>query len=182
LSVGKKRLCVFCGAKDGRGIFYKNLANEVGKNIVTSGMDLVYGGAKVGLMGVLADAVLENGGQVIGVIPKSILKQEIAHTGLSQLEKVEDMHSRKKRMYDLSQGFLAIPGGFGTLDELFEVLTWNQLNIHTKPVYLLNMNGFFDNLLKHLDFLVAEEFLAEDHRNLIKELEGPDQIRTRINF
>ena len=173
---------MFCGAKDGRGIVYKNLAYEVGKNIVKSDMDLVYGGAKVGLMGVLADAVLENGGQVVGVIPKSILKSEISHPGLSQLEEVEDMHSRKKRMYDLSQGFLAIPGGFGTLDELFEVLTWNQLNIHTKPVYLLNRNGFFENLLKHLDFLVTEGILAKDHRNLIIELEGPDQIGERINF
>ena len=149
---------VFCGAKDGVGSSYNELAYSIGKKLANLSIGLVYGGAKIGLMGTIADSVMNNGGHVVGVIPKQILELEVAHNGLSELIKVEDMHSRKKAIYDYSDSFLVLPGGFGTLDELFEVLTWNQLNIHKKPVQLINLNGFFDNLLLHLDLLVKEGF------------------------
>lgn len=180
--MNKKRLCVFCGAKDGQGTVYKNLASEIGKNLVKLDIGLIYGGANIGLMGTLADSVMKNGGEVVGVIPKSILKLEVSHPNLSRLIEVEDMHSRKKKMYDMSHGFLALPGGFGTLDELFEVLTWSQLNIHIKPVYIFNLNGFFDRLLDHLNFLVGEGFLAPTHRNLIKELTSPEEIEKELRL
>ena len=163
-----KRIGVFCGAKEGAHEAYKDMAISLGHKFAGLGIGLVYGGAKIGLMGAIADSVIKNGGDVIGIIPKQILKLEVAHTGLSKLVKVDGMHERKKAIYDYSDSFLALPGGFGTLDELFEVLTWNQLNIHKKPVYILNLNGFFDNLLLHLDHLVREGFLADSHRELVE--------------
>ena len=163
-----KRIGVFCGAKDGVGGSYNELATLIGQKFVHRDVGLVYGGARVGLMGAIADSVLKSGGHVIGVIPEQILELEVAHTGLSELIKVEDMHTRKKAIYDYSDSFLVLPGGFGTLDELFEVLTWNQLSIHKKRVQLLNLNGFFDNLLLHLDLLVREGFLAPGHRALVE--------------
>ena len=164
-----KRIGVFCGAKDGSSGSYKELASSLGKKFAELGIDLIYGGAKVGLMGAMADSAMKNGGHVIGVIPKQILELEVAHPNLSQLIRVDNMHARKMAIYDHSDSFLALPGGFGTLDELFEVLTWNQLNIHKKSVSILNLNGFFDNLLAHLDLLVREGFLAESHRKLVKD-------------
>ena len=163
-----RRIGIFCGAKEGAGKSYIDLAVSLGCKLSDLGIGLVYGGAKVGLMGALADSVIKSGGSVIGVIPKQILELEVAHTGLNELIKVENMHERKKVIYDYSDSFLALPGGFGTLDELFEVLTWNQLSIHKKPVCVLNLNGFFDNLLLHLDHLVSEGFLAESHRGLVE--------------
>ena len=163
-----KKIGVFCGAKDGSSGSYAELATSLGRRFVSLNIGLVYGGAKIGLMGAIADSVIKGGGNVIGVIPKQILEFEVAHTGLSQLIKVNDMHERKKAMYDYSDSFLALPGGFGTLDELFEVLTWNQLGIHKKPVHILNLNGFFDNLLLHLDHLVKEGFLAASHREIVE--------------
>ncbi len=163
-----KRIGVFCGAKIGTHESYKDLAVSLGRKFADQGIGLVYGGAKIGLMGAIADSVIRNGGNVIGIIPKQILELEVAHTGLSELIKVEGMHERKKAIYDHSDSFLALPGGFGTLDELFEVLTWNQLSIHKKPVHVLNLSGFFNNLLLHLDHLVKEGFLAESHRRLVE--------------
>ena len=149
------RVGVFCGSKNGASGSYTELAVSLGRRLAELSIGLVYGGAK-------------NGGNVIGVIPKQILELEVAHTGLSKLIKVDDMHERKKAIYDYSDLFLALPGGFGTLDEFFEVLTWNQLDIHKKPVHILNLNGFFDNLLLHLDHLVKEGFLAESHRGIVE--------------
>ena len=162
------RVGVFCGSKNGASGSYTELAVSLGRRLAELSIGLVYGGAKIGLMGAIADSVIKNGGNVIGVIPKQILELEVAHTGLSKLIKVDDMHERKKAIYDYSDLFLALPGGFGTLDEFFEVLTWNQLDIHKKPVHILNLNGFFDNLLLHLDHLVKEGFLAESHRGIVE--------------
>lgn len=160
-----KRICVFCGSSNGKEI-YVRAARELARCLVHRHLGLVYGGAHVGCMGVVADTVLEGGGSVVGVIPRSMVDREIAHTGLSELHIVETMHQRKELMADLADGFIALPGAYGTLDEFFEILTWAQLRIHTKPIGLLNVAGFYDPLLRFLDGSVDEGFLREDNRNL----------------
>lgn len=175
-----KKLCIFCGASSGLAVNGKNLyteqARNVGRILAATRRTLVYGGGRVGVMGVLADSVLENGGQVIGVIPESLMTHEIGHSGVSQLYVVPDMHSRKKMMYDLSDAFLVLPGGMGTLDEMFEILTWAQLQIHSKPVYLLNDTGFYDDLLKYLQHSSAEGFIKPEHLGLVRELKTLDDV------
>ncbi|HTE06888.1 MAG TPA: TIGR00730 family Rossman fold protein, partial [Planctomycetota bacterium] len=142
-----RRLCVFCGSSEGNDPVYKAAAQSMGKMLVRRGVGLVYGGGSIGLMGVLADAVLAGGGEVTGVIPSALATKEVQHTGLTHTRVVDNMHARKALMNQLSDGFVAMPGGYGTLEELFEVVTWAQLGLHAKPVGLLNVVGYFDGLL-----------------------------------
>jgi uncharacterized protein (TIGR00730 family) len=171
-----QRLCVFCGSSPGRRPIHAESARSLGKIMAARGLALVYGGGHVGLMGVLADAVLEAGGEVIGVIPQSMVDKELAHTGISKLHIVGTMHERKALMADLADGFAALPGAFGTADELFEILTWAQLGLHAKPVGILNIDGFFQALLAWLDHAVAEGFLKPKHRRLLQEAEDAEKL------
>lgn len=168
--MGERRLravCVFCGAHVGGDPGYAAEATALAEALVEKGIRLVYGGAHVGLMGALADAVLGAGGEVVGVIPRHMVRPEVAHDGLTKLHVVESMHERKALMADLADGFVALPGGLGTLDELTEILTWSQLGLHTKPVGLLDSRGFFDRLLVFLDHAVEEGFVMPRHRALL---------------
>ena len=175
-----RRLCVFCGSAVGSGSAYAEAARRMGEAMAGRGLGLVFGGGHVGLMGVLADAVLQAGGEVIGVIPQALVDRELAHGGLTELHVVGTMHQRKARMADLADGFLALPGGFGTADELFEILTWSQLGLHAKPVGVLNVAGFFDLLLAWLDHAVAQGFLRSEHRSLLQVAENADALLDRI--
>ena len=152
-------VAVFCGSKNGANPLYLEQAVELGKYLAMLKLKLVYGGAKKGLMGAIADAVLANGGTAMGVIPKVLTEWEHQHQGLTELAIVPDMHSRKKMMYDMSDAAIILPGGFGTLDELFEMLTWNQLKIHDKKIYILNTAGFYTHLINHLQHMEKEDFL-----------------------
>jgi uncharacterized protein (TIGR00730 family) len=170
-----KTLCVFCGSSIGRQALYSDHAVKLAEYLLHQKITLVYGGANVGLMGILADTMLAGGGKVIGVMPTSLVEREVAHGGLTEMHIVEGMQERKAMMADLSDAFIALPGAYGTLDELFEVLTWNQLGIINKPVGLLNLDGFFNPLLQMLDHAVAEKFLRPEHRNLL--LTGEDFVQ-----
>jgi uncharacterized protein (TIGR00730 family) len=161
------RVCVFCGANAGRRDQYRIAAQGLGEVLFRHGHGLVYGGGNVGLMGMLADAVLQAGGEVIGVIPQHLVAKEVAHRGLTDLRIVETMHQRKAMMNELSDAFIALPGGFGTLEEFFEILTWSQLGIHRKPSGLLNVTGYYDHLLAMLDHAVEEGFLLAANRKLV---------------
>ncbi len=161
------RICVFTGSRSGAGDEFASAARELGALLAARGHTLVFGGAQVGLMGVLADAVLAHGGQAIGVIPGHLTAREIAHAGLTELRVVDSMHERKMVMSELSDGVVALPGGFGTLDELFEALTWAQLGLHRKPCGLLNVAGYFDALLAFLDHTVERQFLAPEYRGML---------------
>ena len=161
------RICVFCGTNAGERPEYGAAARELGKLLATQGIELVYGGASVGIMGELADAVHEHGGHVTGIIPQQLMKKEAAHTGIPDLIVVASMHQRKSQMADLSDAFIALPGGIGTLEGYLEVLTWGQLGIHAKPVGLLNTDGFFDPLLAWADRAVVDGFIKPRHRELI---------------
>jgi uncharacterized protein (TIGR00730 family) len=175
-----RRICVFCGSSAGGRPEYAAAARGLGERIAGRGLGLVYGGGNIGLMGVLADAALAAGGEVVGVIPAALQAKELAHTGLKELFVVGTMHERKARMADLSDAFAALPGGYGTLDELFEILTWAQLGIHAKPVGLLNTGGFFDPLLAALDHLTAERFVKPRHRALVRVADTPDQLLDQL--
>ena len=157
-------MCVYCGSSPGADTAFAEAAGEVGRLLATSGRTLVYGGARVGLMRAVADAALSAGGRVIGVIPQALVDKEVAHHGLSDLRVVGSMHERKALMADLSDGFLALPGGIGTMDEFFEVWTWGQLGLHAKPCGILNVGGFFGPLLAFLDRLVEQRFVRPEHR------------------
>jgi len=161
-----RRICVFCGASPGRGTTYVELAESVGAGLAARGIGLVYGGGRVGLMGALADAALAAGGQVIGVIPRRLVDRELAHQGLTELHVVGSLHERKAKMAELADGFIALPGGLGTLEELAEVASWAQLELHDKPIGLLGA-GYWEPLLTWLDRAVAEAFIAADHGRLI---------------
>jgi len=162
-----RRICVFCGSSPGRDPVYVEAAQALAAALAGRGIGLVYGGASVGVMGALADAALEQGGEVFGVIPEQLVDKERSHRGLSELHIVESMHERKALMGSLSDGFIALPGGLGTLEEFFEVLTWNQLGIHAKPCGLLNAGGFYDSLTSFLDHTVCEAFVPEAHRSFL---------------
>ena len=162
-----KQVCVFAGSSDGARPEYREAAQELGRALVDWRVGLVYGGARLGLMGVLADAVLAAGGRVTGIIPEHLVQREVAHQGLSELYIVTSMHERKARMADMSDGFVALPGGLGTLEELFEVLTWAQLGLHSKPCGLLNVRGYFDGLLSHVDHSIAEGFIRPESRPML---------------
>lgn len=161
-----QRVCVFCGSSAGRDPRFLEVARELGVCLAGRGMALVYGGAHVGLMGAIADTMLARGAEVIGVIPRGLVDREVAHERLTELRVVNTMHERKALMADLAGAFVALPGGFGTLDEFFEILTWAQLGIHRKPCGMLNVEGFFDPLLVYLDHAVAAGFLKQAHRDL----------------
>ena len=160
-------VCVFCGSSMGRRAEYQQVATALGKAIAKKGYGLVYGGASVGLMGAVADGALKAGGEVIGILPKSLAGLEIAHSGLTELKIVSSMHERKALMAELSNAFIAMPGGIGTLEEAFEIWTWTQLGLHRKPLALLNTNGFYNKLAVFLDHIVAEQFVKPDHRDML---------------
>src|SRR5689334_173145 len=160
-----KTICVYCGSNAGGEPVYALQAKALGARFAADKLALVYGGGNVGLMGLVADAVLENGGEVIGVIPQQLVDWEVAHKGITRLEVVDSMHTRKARMFDLSDGFVALPGGFGTLDEMFEMLTWRQLGLGDKPCAFLDVNAFWQPLMAMLDTMVCERFLHADQRN-----------------
>lgn len=171
-----KRVCVFCGSNPGNGEGYLKAARDTGRLLAARGIELVYGGGKVGLMGALADACLAEGGSVIGIIPNVLVLKEVAHRGLTELHIVQTMHERKAMMADLSDAFIALPGGYGTLDELSEVLTWSQIGIQHKPSGLLNVNGYYDPLLAMMDRAVKDRFLSEVHRELLLTETDPGRL------
>jgi uncharacterized protein (TIGR00730 family) len=175
-----KRICVFTGSSPGTRLGYSTAAQELGRELARRDYELVYGGANVGLMGVLADSVLAAGGRVVGVIPEGLFAHEVAHTGLSELRVVASMHERKTVMSDLSEGVIALPGGLGTLEELFEMLTWAQLGLHQKPCGLLNVLGYFDKLLSFLDDTVTERFVSRGHREMLLSEQDPKLLLDRM--
>lgn len=171
-----RAICVFCGASPGGNPLYAEAAVALGRALAQKGITLVYGGGAVGLMGTVADAALAAGGEVIGVIPQSLQRSEIGHPGLTRLEVVDGMHARKARMNELADGFIALPGGLGTLEELFEVWTWGQLGYHRKPLGLLEVNGFYGKLIGFLDHLVDERFVRSSHRGMLQVREHPVEL------
>ena len=179
-ATGQKRICVFAGSSAGVRLVYSAAARKLGAILSAEGYGLVYGGGRVGLMGALADSVLENGGHVTGVIPRGLAVREVAHQELSDLRIVESMHERKAMMAELSSAFVALPGGLGTLEELLEVLTWAQLGIHAKPCCVLNVDGYFDGLLGFLDDAVRQGFVAEPHRSMLVVRSDPDALLDAI--
>jgi uncharacterized protein (TIGR00730 family) len=168
-----KRVCVFCGSSAGTRPVYAEAARAMGRLLAERGIGLVYGGGRVGLMGEVADAVLAAGGEVTGVIPRGLMEREVGHRGLTTLHVTGTMHERKALMVDLSDGFVALPGGYGTLDELCEALTWSQLGIHARPCGILNVDGYFDALLALFDHAAREGFVREAHRRLVLEASQP---------
>ncbi len=174
------RICVFCGSKHGRRSEYAEAARVVGGVLADRRIGLVYGGGHVGLMGVLADAVLARGGEVIGVIPRSMVDDELAHQNVTELHVVETMHQRKALMTAKADAFLALPGGVGTAEEFFEIVTWRQLKYHTKPIGLLNAAGYFDPLLAWIEQAFAEGFVSEKHRHLIQVGEDAEELIGRL--
>jgi uncharacterized protein (TIGR00730 family) len=175
-----RRVCIYCGSSSGQNPIYTDAARALATRLVDRGLGLVYGGGHVGLMGVIADAVLAAGGEVIGVIPQRLVDAEVAHLGLTSLEVVDSMHQRKARMAELSDAFIALPGGFGTLDELFEILTWAQLGLHGKPCGLLDVGGYFAPLVQWVDHAVAEGFVRPRHRELLMLDEDADRLLDRL--
>jgi uncharacterized protein (TIGR00730 family) len=168
-----KALAVYCGASHGASPAYGAAARALGRVLVAQGLGLVYGGGNVGLMGVIADEVMRAGGSAVGVIPQALMDREVGHTALTRLHVVRDMHERKALMADLADGFVAMPGGMGTLEELFEVLTWSQLGIHRKPVGLLNVDGFYDGLLRFVAHQQQEGFVRPEHAALMRHEADP---------
>jgi hypothetical protein len=171
-----KSICVYCGSNAGSKPAYAERAVALGARIAREGLQLVYGGGNVGLMGIVADAVLEHGGEVVGVIPEQLVKWEVAHTGVTRLEVVANMHERKARMFDLADAFVALPGGFGTLDEMFEMLTWRQLGLGNKPCAFLDVDGFYAPLIGMIDRMVEERFLHRDQRHDLWHGEDVDAL------
>jgi uncharacterized protein (TIGR00730 family) len=175
-----KAVCVFTGSSLGARPEYQTAAAALGRTLAGRGLGLVYGGARVGLMGTVADAALAAGGSVIGVIPQALVAKELAHAGLTELRVVGSMHERKAMMADLADGFVALPGGWGTLEEFFEVLTWAQLGLHRKPCGLLNVGGYFDGLLEFADHAAAEGFVRREHRQMISVADAPAVLLDRL--
>jgi uncharacterized protein (TIGR00730 family) len=167
------RICVFCGSATGRGPGYVAAAAALGRLLAERGITLVYGGASVGTMGVIANAAVDAGGEVIGVIPSDLVNRELAHQGLTELRVVGSMHERKAMMAELADGFLALPGGPGTLDELFEIWTWAQIGLHGKPIGLVDTDGFYQPLLRMVEHMSDEGFLKTDYRNIIQVSDDP---------
>ena len=174
------RVCVFCGASAGRGAIFRETASEVARALVLRGAGIVYGGGSVGCMGALADAALALGGEVIGVIPEALAAREVAHRGLTELHVVGSMHERKALMAQEADAFVALPGGFGTLDEFFEILTWAQLGIHTKPCLMVNTDGYYDHLLSFLEVAIEEGFLKGENRAYIQVVGNAAEALQRV--
>lgn len=175
-----RRLCVFCGSKVGTDVRYRTAAADLGRLLVREGIGLVYGGGSIGLMGVIADAVLAEGGEVIGVIPESLATEELRHPGVADMRVVSSMHARKALMAELSDAFIAMPGGFGTFEEFFEVVTWSQLKLHHKLTGLLNVGGYYDPLVRLVDHAVQEGFIKPKHRSLLVIEERPEVLLSRL--
>jgi uncharacterized protein (TIGR00730 family) len=182
-------VCIFCGSNRGTNEAFAREAEKLAKGLVRQGAGLVYGGASVGMMGLFADTVLAEGGQVFGVIPQALMDKELAHGSLTKLHVTRTMHERKKLMFDLSDIFLTFPGGFGTLDETFEIITWRQIGLHEKPVVLLDTNGYFAKLIEFIDHAVAQGFIKPEHRQLFltarsaeEALDLIDQLRARYKL
>lgn len=175
-----RRICVFCGSSVGARAAYREAATAMGRTLARRGLGLVYGGGGVGLMAAAADAALAAGGEVVGVIPRALELRELAHPGLSQLVVVGSMHERKAKMASLADGFVALPGGMGTLEELAEILTWAQLGLHAKPCGLLDVDGYYDPLIAFFDRAVAEGFLRPEHRRLLVVGSDPEALLDRF--
>jgi uncharacterized protein (TIGR00730 family) len=174
------RVCVYAGSSPGADPAYRAATEALARTLVERDIGIVYGGGDVGLMGVLADTALAQGGEVVGVIPRSLVEKEVAHGGLTELRVVGSMHERKATMAALSSAFVALPGGIGTLEELVEVYTWTQLGLHDKPCALLNAGGYFDHLIAVLDHAVAERFLRPEHRDLLVVADEPAELVDRL--
>ncbi len=177
-----KNICVFCGSKIGVQQAYSDAAIALGKEMVKRDIGLVYGGASVGIMGLIADTILEAGGRAVGVIPLWLMQMEVAHKSLNDLIVTDDMHTRKAKMGELSDAFVTLPGGLGTMEELFEVLTWAQLKIHSKPVGLLNVTGYYDKLLTFLDDGVTGGYIHPEHKDILKVANEPTSLLDLIGF
>jgi len=175
-----KYICVYCGSSPGKNSAYIEAAQSLGKSLVENNIGLIYGGASVGTMGALANTVLDCGGEVIGIMPQSLVDKEVSHMGLTELKVVTSMHERKALMCDLADGFIALPGGFGTLDELFEMLTWSQLGYHHKPIGLLNVNHYFDYLNSFIKHAVEEHFIKPIHRDMILVSVDANQLTEQL--
>ena len=175
-----KRVCVFCGSKVGHNGLYRSTAESLGRLLVERGLGLVYGGGSVGLMGVIADTVLAAGGEVIGVIPEMLATKELLHTGVEDMHRMHSMHARKAKMAELADAFIALPGGYGTFEELLEMITWAQLGIHRKPVGLLNVAGYYDPLVQLVDHAISEGFIKSKHRQLIVVAREPAQLLDQL--
>jgi uncharacterized protein (TIGR00730 family) len=175
-----KRICVYCGSSVGARPAYKQTAQRLGELMAERGIGLVFGGGCVGLMGVVADAALAQGGEAIGVIPQSLVRREIGHRGVTKLHVVETMHQRKSLMADLSDAFIALPGGYGTLEEICETITWSQLGIQQKPCGLLNIENYWDGMLQFLDHAVREDFVRPENRGLVLVASTPEQMLDQL--
>lgn len=175
-----KSVCVYCGSNEGRLPLYAEAARSLGRALVERELGLVYGGASVGIMGILADTVLELGGRVTGVMPESIVRKEVAHRGLTELRVTSSMHERKMTMAELSDAFVALPGGIGTLEEIFEAWTWAQLGLHGKPCGLLNVAGYYDGLIAFLDHTIAESFVKNANRAMLIVSDDPTDLLDRF--
>ncbi|PGT82616.1 TIGR00730 family Rossman fold protein [Bacillus sp. AFS040349] len=171
-----KRICVFCGSSPGASDLYSEDAAKLGAQLAKEGITLVYGGSKVGIMGVVANAALQAGGEVIGVIPKMLMERELAHPGLTELIIVHSMHERKAKMEELSDGFVVLPGGPGTMEEFFEVYTWAQLGEHRKPIGMMNSNHYYDKLLAFFDHMIQEQFLKPEYQSMVIVDSDPEQL------
>jgi uncharacterized protein (TIGR00730 family) len=175
-----KRLCVFCGSSGGIDPVHRQVAADFGRLLVSDGIELVFGGGSVGMMGAVADAVLQAGGRVTGVIPRFLATRELLHEGVTDLRLTDNMHERKALMSELSDAFVALPGGLGTFEELFEVLTWAQLGLHDKPIGLLNSAGYFDPLVAMIDRAIADGFCRDEHRRLFIVDDQPSRLMHRL--
>lgn len=170
-------LAVFCGSKNGNNPLFKEHAEQLGKLMASQNVKLIYGGGSAGIMGSIADAVMVNGGKVTGIIPKLLLEWEVQHRGITELIIADDMHTRKKTIYSLCDAALILPGGFGTLDELFEIVTWNQLTIHDKPIFILNSGGFYNFLFQHIELMKEENFLYDESLKKIITIDVPAELK-----
>lgn len=179
-ATGIRSICVFCGSRFGSNPAYADHARELGRLMAARGIRLVYGGGRVGLMGVVADAVLAGGGEVVGVIPKLLIEKEVEHRGLTELHEVDSMHTRKAMMERMSDAFIVLPGGFGTMDEMCEILTWAQLGLHEKPLGLLNTAHYYDGLLGFFDRSRDEDFVSARNRALIRTEASPAALLDRL--
>lgn len=174
-------IAVFCGSKEGSNPIFRTHAVELGKLLAEKNIKLIYGGGSAGLMGVIADSIMQHGGHVTGFIPKILLEWEVQHRGITELVICDDMHERKKRIYSVCDAAVILPGGFGTLDELFEIVTWNQLTIHDKQIFILNSGGFYNNLLQHIDLMKQEGFLYEEAIKRITVIDDPAELLQYVN-
>ncbi|MGB0896271.1 MAG: TIGR00730 family Rossman fold protein [Flavobacteriaceae bacterium] len=176
-----KSIVVFCGASESNDVTINQVAYDFGKLLAQKQIELIYGGAKIGLMGAVANGALEHTGKVVGVIPDFLTTKEVVHTNLSELITVETMHERKLTMHELSDGIVALPGGFGTLEELFEMLTWAQLGLHKKPIGILNCNGFYDDLLQFIDTMIGKKLLKPEYKHLVLVADTAEELLEKMN-